>query len=152
MAYPTSAYEKIPSENNPREVEAWALMKSARMLQDASKNPEDVRNLQDSIRKNQLLWTIIQTEVANDDNPLPPEIRLNIMNLARLVDQQSFACLGDHDIKKLAILIEINRNMALGLMGKPGGEAEQEAQASKPTLPEAPDPAALAAARHNFEA
>lgn len=121
-----TSYDQTPSADaDPREIEAWALLKSARQLDEASRDLENPDNLRDCLRQNQLLWTIFQSAVAGDDSPLPREVRETVLQLSLIVDKHTFSCLADLDPKKVPALVEINRNVALGLMGQPGDGSEK---------------------------
>lgn len=122
MPYQRSAYDRLPSPDDPRQVEAWGLMKAAERLENARRDPND-DELRESLRVNQVLWTIIQSSVSAPDTELPPELRDNILTLSVLVDRRTYSCLGDMDREKLSFLIEVNRHLAMGLMGYPGGVA-----------------------------
>ncbi len=125
-----ASYDQTPSADaDPREIEAWALLKSARQLDDASRAPENPDELRNCLRQNQLLWTIFQSAVAGDDSPLPLKVRETVLNLSLIVDKHTFSCLADLDPEKVPALVEINRNVALGLMGQPGEGFEQPATA-----------------------
>ena len=119
MQTQTQSYSQTPPVSDPRAVEAWALMKSADRLESARREKDDVE-LRESLRINQILWTIIQTAAAEQETELPPEVRDNILNLSLIVDRKTFDCLGDLDRDKLPFLIDLNRNIAMGLMGMPG--------------------------------
>lgn len=123
MRKQTQSYTTQPASNDPREIEAWALMKSADRLENARREKDD-DEVRESLRINQILWTIIQTAVAGTETELPPEVRDNILKLSLVVDEKTFDCLGDLDREKLPFLIDLNRNIALGLMGMPGERAE----------------------------
>lgn len=125
MPNPLSAYDRRPSPDDPRQVEAWGLMKAAERLDNARRDPNDDDELRESLRINQILWTIIQSGVSAPDNELPPEVRDNILKLSALVDQRTYACLGDLDREKVSFLVDVNRHLAMGLMGYPGGEADE---------------------------
>jgi flagellar biosynthesis activator protein FlaF len=120
MAKQVQQYNNPPASNDPREIEGWALMKSAARLDKARLNLEDDEEVRESLRINQLLWTIFQDSVARPDTELPPEVRDNILRLSIFVDKRTYQCLGDLDRNKLQLLIDLNRNIALGLMGMPG--------------------------------
>jgi len=114
--YKAQAYEQLPSTEDPRKVEAWGLMKSATGLEDACKSPDDDHALREALRLNQVLWTIIQTALLEEDCPLPRELRDNIITLSILVDRTTFSCLGDLDREKVPFLINLNRQLAMGLL------------------------------------
>ncbi len=121
MPNPRSAYDRRPSPDDPRQVEAWGLLKAAERLDSARRDPNDDDELRESLRVNQVLWTIIQSAVLAPDTELPPELRDNILTLSVLVDEQTYTCLGDLDREKVSFLVEVNRHLAMGLMENPGG-------------------------------
>ena len=132
MPNPHSAYDRRPSPDDPRQVEAWGLLKAAERLDSARRDPNDDDELRESLRINQVLWTIIQSAVSAPDTELPPELRDNILTLSILVDEQTYACLGDLDREKVSFLVEVNRHLAMGLMENPGREAGEAGEAGKP--------------------
>ncbi len=123
MQRQAQSYSQTPAASDPRAVEAWALMKSADRLENARREKDD-DELRESLRINQILWTIIQTSAAEQETELPPDVRDNILNLSLIVDRKTFDCLGDLDREKLPFLIDLNRNIAMGLMGMPGDEGQ----------------------------
>ena len=124
MLKQSQSYNPAPVSNDPREIEAWALMKSADRLENARREIDD-HEVRESLRINQILWTIIQTAVAGTETELPPDVRDNILRLSIIVDNKTYDCLGDLDREKLPFLIDLNRNIALGLMGMPGEGATE---------------------------
>ncbi len=115
----SQSYNPPPVSNDPREIEAWALMKSADRLENARRDKDD-DEVRESLRINQILWTIIQTAVAGAETELPPDVRDNILRLSLIVDDKTYDCLGDLDREKLPFLIDLNRKSARGLLGMPG--------------------------------
>ncbi|MEA2882919.1 MAG: flagellar biosynthesis activator protein FlaF [Bradyrhizobium sp.] len=104
---------------SPREIEAQALLKAARQLQDVV---EDWRGadsrLTSAILFNRKLWSIFMTEAVSDDNPLAVEIRQNIANIGIFVMKQTVEIQSDPAPEKLKSLIDINCNIAAGLSGR----------------------------------
>lgn len=141
MLPPKNAYNQPPTSNNPREIEAWALMKSATRLEEAKRAPDDDEELRQSLRINQILWTILQSAVLNEETPLPDNLRADIISLSLTVDRQTFARLADLDREKLVFLIDVNRNMAMGLMTKPA--TEEAASEDKPETVQDPQATAV---------
>ncbi len=108
------------TSGGPRNTEARALTEAARRMSEARQAlPDDNRAYQDALRLNWRLWTIIQADVSSPENPLPPEIKSNIISLSIFVDRQTLSALGDPDPAKMDVLININRNIAAGLMQNP---------------------------------
>ena len=85
-----TTYDNTPHTGSPREIEAWALLKSAYALADAKRNPKDHDGLRAALRTNLVLWTIFQAAVMEDDCELPEEVRKNIYALASHVDNFTF--------------------------------------------------------------
>ena len=101
---------------SPRETEGRALMEAARRLAIAKENPADQAALVDTVRLNWRLWTIFQSEVADIDINLPEELRSNMLTLCNYVDKRTVEILSDPNPAMLDVLININRNIAAGLL------------------------------------
>ena len=104
---------------SPREIEAQALLKAARQLQDVVENwrgPDS--RLTSAIMFNRKLWSIFMTDAISDDNPLAAEIRQNIANIGIFVLKQTIEMQMDPHPSKLKSLIDINCNIAAGLAGR----------------------------------
>ena len=104
---------------NPREIEAQALLKAARQLQEVQTNWDgpDMR-MQKALMFNRQLWTIFMSAAESNDNPQSLEIRQNIANLAAFVMKQTIEMQLTPDPAKLKSLIDINCNIAAGLAGR----------------------------------
>jgi flagellar biosynthesis regulator FlaF len=143
---PTPKYSTRPTSDDPRDVEAWALGEAARRLADASREPDNLDALRAALQLNQRLWTIFQAAMTEDDCPLPKDLRTNIAALSLLVDRETMARLVDLDATKLELLININRNIAGGLMDGRAAQARNEAAAAPAPVPP-PVPASATTAR-----
>lgn len=122
------AYEQQQKQSlSPREVEAMAFTKAALLLEDAKKIANDVDEFSRALRFNHLLWTIMQADITEDENQLPPEIKANVMSLSIFVDKQTTKALRSGDGKDLDVLININRNLAAGLRTNPDDQKDVEA-------------------------
>jgi flagellar protein FlaF len=107
-----------------RDTEARVLTQAALKLVECQKNWGDSghRNrLDEALRYNQKIWSIFQVEVTKPDNPLPDEIKQNIIQLSRFIDQRIFDTMAFPESRKLNIIININQNIAAGLRGSPSG-------------------------------
>ncbi len=105
-----------------REIEAGALTRCAILLKECQKNwnaPDHDAALSDALRTNQMVWSILQSELVKDDNPLPIDIRENILTLSVFIDNRIIQILADPQPEKLKIIIDINLNLAAGLRGSP---------------------------------
>ncbi len=119
--YKQSSYEQIPEPGNPTYTEAWALVEAARRmaspLEYGDLNDEKNKVLvRDSLRLNWRLWTIFQTELSLEDGPVPTEIRESMLSLCNFVDRHTVDTINEPTPEKIATLIEINRNIANGLL------------------------------------
>ena len=115
-----------------RDTEAHALLEAARRL-DAAMNGTDRDAYRAALRLNWRLWTIIQADVSSDGSPLPNDIRQNILSLSVFIDKHTVKALADADESKLRVLIDINRNIAAGLMTNVAG-AEAAAAPVHPSM------------------
>jgi flagellar protein FlaF len=115
-----AAYQQQQKRNlSPREVEAMAFTKAALMLEDAKKFAGNITEYSKALRFNHLLWTIIQADLTDPENQLPPEIKANVMSLSIFVDKQTTKALRSNAAGDLDVLININRNLAAGLRTNP---------------------------------
>jgi flagellar protein FlaF len=112
------------SSLSPREVEAMAFTKAALMLEEAKNNTDDYDSYASALKFNQLLWTIIQADIVDKENELPPQLKANILSLSIFVDKQTVKALADTKTRHIESLININKNLAEGLMVKVDGEVE----------------------------
>ena len=101
---------------SPRETEGRALMEAARRLSVAKDNPDDRAALVDTVRLNWRLWTIFQSDLSEPDTGLPPELRNNMLTLCNFVDKHTVEILSNPTPQALEVLININRNIASGLL------------------------------------
>lgn len=106
-----------------RQTEARALLEAARRLSVVKDGTDDPSEYRAALRLNWRLWTIIQSDIASDENTLPSEIKANVMSLSIFIDKHTVGALAEPDNGKLDVLIEINRNIASGLMETPAQEA-----------------------------
>jgi flagellar biosynthesis activator protein FlaF len=104
---------------SPREIEAQALLKAARQLQEVQANwkgPD--KNMYKALLFNRRLWSIFMSEAEANENPHPLEIRQNIANIGLFVLTRTIEIQMDPDPAKLKSLIDINCNIAAGLSGR----------------------------------
>jgi flagellar biosynthesis activator protein FlaF len=115
QAYGTVAKKIV----NPRELEADLLLKAASQLQ-AVHDAWDERRpaLGDALLYNRKLWSIFLTSVTSPDHPLPTTIRQNVANLGVFVMNSTVAMMTNPRREQLGSLININRELAAGLLGR----------------------------------
>jgi len=95
------------------ETDAAVLEKAALMLEIVKSAPES-DEFTSALKFNQLIWTTIQAEMAND-HPLPDQIKANLISLAIFVDKQTYKAFSERNPELLNAIININRNIAIGL-------------------------------------
>ena len=120
MQHAAQAYGKVAKEtSNPRELEANLLLKAAARLQ-AVRDGWDQKSgeLDDALLYNRKLWSIFLVSVTREDNPLPILVRQNVANLGVFVMNQTVALAAEPKREKLGTLININRELAAGLLGR----------------------------------
>lgn len=119
---PLEAYAKIKRmSSSPREIEAEALTEANRKLQsclddwNASERP---KALKEALLFNQKLWTLFQTALAARDNPLPKDLRLNLLKLGKFIDSRIFQIIANPSPEKLEAIMDINMRLAAALRKK----------------------------------
>ena len=117
QAYRNAQKATIVSE---REIDAYALTQSALKLRECQQNwdiPEKERidRLFTALKLNGKLWSIFQAEITRDGNPLPKQVRQDLLNLSLFVDKRTKEIMCFPEPEKLTILININLNLAAGL-------------------------------------
>ena len=116
---PLQAYETVNKKTmSGREIEAEVLTKAARKLKDCqdswNANDRDEK-LTEALKFNQLVWSIFQSELKKEDNPLNRKLRADLLRLSAFVDRRIFETIADPSPEKLNIVININNNIAAGL-------------------------------------
>lgn len=105
--------------SSPRNLEADLLLKAASRLQSVHDSWADKKQLLDeALRYNRELWAIFLSSATDKDNPLPADIRQNVANLGLFVMNHTLATISDPRPEQLTSLININRELAAGLMGR----------------------------------
>jgi flagellar biosynthesis activator protein FlaF len=103
---------------SPRELEAKVLLDAAARLQTVKDNwSGGSDNLDAALRYNRKLWTLFVSSVTSSDNPLAQETRQNVASLGLFVFKQTLTVLADPKPENLGSLININRQIAAGLLG-----------------------------------
>lgn len=119
---PFNVYQNAHKEGmSQRELEASLLTRAGLMLKSCQDNwnaPDRDRRLEEAIKFNQKIWSFFQSELSMPDNPLPKNLREDILNLSLFLDKRLFEVLAYPEPQKLTIAININLNLAAGLMTK----------------------------------
>jgi flagellar protein FlaF len=120
MSHAAQAYARTSQTTAaPREIEAQALLKAARQLQEVQANwkgPDN--NMHKALLFNRRLWSIFLSAAEDNNNPNSLDIRQSIANIGVFVIKHTIEMQMDPDPKKLKTLIDINCNIAAGLSGR----------------------------------
>lgn len=131
-----------------RDLEAQTLLKAATKLESLQKRlqkGEAVSAVESGevLEYNQKLWQFFVNAMKNEDHPLPREIKNNIATLGLFVFKRTLEIMIDTKPDKIQALVEINRNIAAGLMTRPKEgpkPAAPETAKAKPATPPAHPP------------
>ena len=118
MHYGASAYSKVAqTTQSPRELEATILMKAATRLQAIRDDWNGrAKELDEALTYNRKLWTVLATSATAAENPLPKQIKENIGNISLFVLPHCVELEQQPDPQRMASLVNINRELAAGLM------------------------------------
>jgi flagellar biosynthesis activator protein FlaF len=115
-----NVYRNIQKDGmSQRDLEASVLTKAGIMLKNCRDNwnaPDRDARLEEAVKYNQKVWSFFQSELSMPDNALPKKLREDILSLSLFLDKRLFEVLACPDPQKLTIAININLNLAAGLM------------------------------------
>ena len=102
-----------------RETEARVLTKAAQKLLDCQRRWKDghFEELDAALKFNQKVWSIFQGELSKPENPLPTQVKSDLLRLSGFIDRRIFETMSFPSSDKLDIIIKINQNIAAGLRG-----------------------------------
>ncbi|WP_126444181.1 flagellar biosynthesis regulator FlaF [Sulfuricystis multivorans] len=133
MSSPLDAYRSVEKATlSGRDLEASVLLKAAQKLVEAQHrlaDEKDLQTLDEALRYNQRVWTLFQSEISESANPLPEEIKTNLLALIGFIDRRTYALMAEPKPDRIDVLIEINRNIAGGLQaGSDAARVSEESQ------------------------
>lgn len=109
-----------------RELESRVLLKAAKYMQDLQNDWDNMDNqiLSETLKYNRQIWMLFyDTAIENKDGEKrPDDLRSNIINLANFVFKREIEILSAPDKTKLDVLININREIAGGLLDQKKNE------------------------------
>lgn len=123
-----SAYGDHAQKHTPdqRELEGRVLLKAAKMMKDLQDNWDqaDSEIIHATLKYNRQIWMMFyDTAVENPESARPEDLRSNIINLANFIFKREMDILSQPAREKLDVLININREIAAGLMSQAGKAA-----------------------------
>ena len=121
---PLQAYDAVSRTTlSGREIEAAVLTKAAMKLRSCQENwhvDNQDQEVEEALKFNQRVWSIFQAELTKEDNPLPRDVRRDVLRLSAFVDRRILEFMASPEPDKLTAIININNNIAAGLRGDPG--------------------------------
>jgi len=138
-AHATGTYDKNAQQGtaDPRELEARILLKANKRFKALQEKWDDMNQeeLNDVLDYNRQIWMMFTDTAIEDQNEARGhELRSNIASLGMFIFKHTLDVLANPKREKLNVLIEINTEIAAGLMTKPASktsevpEAEQSAK------------------------
>lgn len=120
MQSAAQTYKNVSRQTaNPRDLEASLLLQAAARLQTLHDHwDKNKSQLDDALLYNRKLWSVFLSDAADDNNPLPKAVRQNVANLGLFVLNHTVAVMNDPRPEHLGSLININREVAAGLLGR----------------------------------
>ncbi|HKS86670.1 MAG TPA: flagellar biosynthesis regulator FlaF [Pseudolabrys sp.] len=120
MHHAAQTYGAVAKQTaNPRELEADLLLSAAARLQAIHDGWDDKRrDLAAALHYNRKLWSIFVTSATSAENQLPVGLRQNVANLGIFVFNHTLSVLANPRPESLDSLININRELAAGLLGR----------------------------------
>ena len=128
-AYGDNAQKHTPDQ---RELEAHALLKAAKALSDLqdgwAANPSK-EEIEEILQYNRQIWMMFyDAAIENEGGNRPNDLRSNIVNLANFIFKREVEIMSDPQKDKLNILININKEVAAGLMSKQSHETPTDTE------------------------
>ncbi|MBI3442046.1 MAG: flagellar FlaF family protein [Proteobacteria bacterium] len=128
------AYGSTAAATDQRLLEGQVLLISAQKLENLSlrlRAGENVslEEIDDTLAHNRKLWQLFLDTTMDPTHLLPQDIRNNVASLAVYVFKRTQEVLIDTVPDKFRVLIDINRNIAAGLMKKQAQAAGPQAAA-----------------------
>jgi flagellar protein FlaF len=110
--------------SSPRELEASLLLQAAARLQSVHDTWDHdfsggvKAKLDDALLYNRKLWSVFLSEMADANHPMPRELRQNVANIGLFILNHTVSVMSDPRPEQLGSLININREIAAGLLGR----------------------------------
>ena len=110
-------------QENARETEAKALLRAAKKMQDIQStwDNSNQQTVEDVLKFNRRVWVTFYDNAVNksaDGNNAGEALSANVVRLANFVFKRSMEILAAPEPEKFSMLININREIATGLMTK----------------------------------
>ena len=125
MRSAAQTYKSVARQtSSPRELEASLLLQAAARLQSVHDTWGDEfsgavkARLDEALLYNRKLWSVFLSEMADANHPMPRELRQNVANIGLFVLNHTVSVMSNPRPEQLGSLININREIAAGLLGR----------------------------------
>lgn len=120
MPSASQTYKNVARQtSSPRELEATLLLSAAARLQSVRDAWEQKHEqLDEALRYNRRLWSVFLSDMTDNTHPMPKALRQNVANIGLFVLNHTVAVMNNPNPDKLGSLININREIAAGLLGR----------------------------------
>ena len=117
----SNAYGTTAASTDQRSLEGKILLKSALQMEQLATRLHNgekasLEEIGEVLEYNQKLWMLFVSETMNEEHPLAQDIKNNIASLGVFVFNRTKDILIETSPEKFGALIDINRNIAAGLM------------------------------------
>jgi flagellar protein FlaF len=94
-------------------------LQAAARLQSVHDGWDDNRGqLDEALLYNRKLWSVFLSEMTDSGHPMPKDLRQNVANIGLFVMNHTVKVMNDPRPAYLGSLININREIAAGLLGR----------------------------------
>ena len=120
-----------------KELERLAIARTTHKLTKARDNfrpgKESYDKYANALKFNQKLWTLIQSNIADNPTSGTASLRQSLLNISLFVDKQTMTALRNPDPNNITPLIEINKSISGGLYSQKT-QSEVKTQTQQPAI------------------
>lgn len=116
----------VKQSTDTRDVEYRLLAQVTGALMEARDDMKNVKKRVEAVSWNRDVWAALRTDLYDDNNQLPKELRAAIISISIWVEKETLAVMDN--LGDINALIDINRNIMAGL--KPDLHQEEQVTAS----------------------
>ena len=120
-----------------KELERLAIARTTHKLTKARDNfrhgKESYDQYANALKFNQKLWTLIQSNIADNPTSGTASLRQSLLNLSLFIDKQTMTALRNPDPDNITPLIEINKSISGGLYSQKT-QSEVKTQTQQPAI------------------
>jgi flagellar protein FlaF len=116
----------LATGEDPRSTEYRLLAQVTSALKQAMDNPDNFKHRIETALWNRRIWSALRADLMHENNQLPGDLRGQLVSLSIWIDKECRKVIdGEGDIEAM---ININRNIMLGLRGDAGEGIDRTAE------------------------